>query len=666
MVDLEFIFSHKGPLARSVQGYREREQQLGMAKAVLEAVDSGEVLVAEAGTGTGKTFAYLVPAMLAGGKVILSTGTKTLQDQLYQRDIPTVRAALQLSLDVAILKGRANYVCHYYLERAQEEGRFITREDVHYLALVKRFAQHSSTGDRGELTEVPEDAGVWQQVTSTRENCLGSDCPHHKECFVMEARRRALAADLVVVNHHLFFADVVLRDEGVAELLPNCNTVIFDEAHQLRDTATVFFGQTVSTSQMIDLARDAKMEAAAGAKDFAPLPRAAAALDKAARDLRLQVAGDSGRRSAQLLDESRSFQDALTEAVAALQDLQTMLEAQAERSEGLALCLERAANLAEAVAAWRQAHDGELVRWSEVFASSLQLHSSPLSVAETFRRQMEGRRRGWIFTSATLSVKGNFSHFQHGLGLESARCQAWDSPFDYEAQGLLYVPVSMPNPNSELYVDAVVEAVLPVIMASGGRAFLLFTSLRAMRAVHALLTERFAREGLHYPLLLQGQGAKSELLERFRRLGNAVLVASQSFWEGVDVRGDALSVVMIDRLPFAPPDDPVVAARVRHMSEQGRDAFMDYQVPEAVIALKQGAGRLIRDETDRGVLMICDTRLVTRPYGRRMWQSLPAMRRTRLLSEVEAFFAVQPQPDRRSQPSPGSSADLPVEDPRPQ
>lgn len=642
MVDLDFIFSQNGALARAVPGYRQRGQQVEMARAVLEAIQSGEALVAEAGTGTGKTFAYLVPAMLAGGKVILSTGTKTLQDQLFKRDIPTVRAALQLSLDVALLKGRANYVCHYYLARAEEEGRFVSREDVHYLGLVRRFARASKTGDRGELTDVPEDAGVWQQVTSTRENCLGSDCPHHQECFVLEARRRALAADLVVVNHHLFFADVVLRDEGVAELLPNCDTVIFDEAHQLRDTATVFFGESVSTSQMIDLARDVKMEAAASAKDFAPLPRAAAALDKAARDLRLQVTGDGGRRSARQFDGSPNFQEALGEAMASLGDLHGALEAQAERSEGLAHCLDRTAALREALVAWRDADCAERVRWGEVFASSLQLHSSPLSVADTFRKQMEGRRRAWIFTSATLSVKGNFAHYQHGLGLEGARCQSWDSPFDYERQGLLYVPEAMPNPNTETFVEAVVEAVLPVIKASGGRAFLLFTSLRAMRAAHALLGERFAQEGLHYPLLLQGQGAKSELLERFRRLGNAVLVASQSFWEGVDVRGDALSVVMIDRLPFAPPDDPVVAARVRHMTDQGRDAFMEYQVPEAVIALKQGAGRLIRDETDRGVLMICDTRLVSKAYGRRMWQSLPAMRRTRVLADVEAFFAGEP------------------------
>ncbi len=641
MIDLDFIFSKKGSLARSIGGFRLRAQQVEMAKAVLHAIENSETLIAEAGTGTGKTFAYLVPALLAGGKVILSTGTKTLQDQLFNRDVPTVRAALQASVSVALLKGRANYVCHYYLARAEEEGRFVNRADVHYVKLIRRFADHSTTGDRGELTDVPEDATVWQQVTSTRENCLGGDCPHYKHCFVMEARKRALAADLVVVNHHLFFADVVLRDEGVAELLPNCNTVIFDEAHQLRDTASVFFGTTVSTSQVIELARDAKMEAAAAAKDYAPLPKAVAAADKAARDLRLSVIGDCGRRTARQLDEDAAFKDALGAMAAALEALRAQLEKQAERSEGLGNCLVRVVELVAAIDDWRLAQSKEVVRWGEVFAQSLQLHSTPLSVAGIFRRQLEGRRRAWIFTSATLSVKGNFTHYQTGLGLEEAKCHTWDSPFDYPSQGLLYVPNEMPNPNSEHYISAVVDAVLPVIQASRGRAFLLFTSLRAMREVHARLVERFTENRWDFPLLLQGQGSKSELLERFRKLGNAVLVASQSFWEGVDVRGEALSVVMIDRLPFAPPDDPVVAARVKHLTEQGRNAFMEYQVPEAVIALKQGAGRLIRDETDRGVLMICDTRLVLKPYGRRMWQSLPGMRRTRLIADVEAFFATQ-------------------------
>ena len=455
----------------------------------------------------------------------------------------------------------------------------------------------------------------------------------------MEARKRALAADVVVVNHHLFFADLALRDEGLAELLPACNTVILDEAHQLPDVATLFFGESVSTSQLIELARDTRGEASQAAKDFPALPDAAGALDRAARDLRIAAGDEAGRFPAQQVELRREFGlrlDALGEKLAALGAL---LAAQAERSEGLQSCSQRCQELAARLQRWRSGDRNDQVRWVEVFQQPLQLNTTPLIIADLFRSRVEGAARAWIFTSATLAVKGDFSHYRQQMGLEQARAEAWDSPFDYPSQALLYVPQRMPGPNTAAYTGAVVDAVLPVLAASGGRAFLLFTSLRAMREAHALLAERFAQLGVAFPLLLQGESPRSELLERFRRLGNAVLLASQSFWEGVDVRGEALSLVMIDRLPFAPPDDPVLAARIGRMVADGRNAFMEYQLPEAVITLKQGAGRLIRDETDRGVLMICDTRLVDRPYGRRIWQSLPAMTRTRALKEVVAFFA---------------------------
>jgi ATP-dependent DNA helicase DinG len=639
MNDLEVLFSETGPLARAIPGYKLRRQQLEMAAAVAEAIESRGRFIAEAGTGTGKTFSYLVPALLSGGKVIISTGTKTLQDQLFNRDIPTVRSALRAPVTVALLKGRANYVCHYHLERQAADGRFVSRADVGYLQAVQRYARTSKTGDRSGLSEVPEDATIWPQVTSTRENCLGSECPRYKDCFVMEARKQALAADVVVVNHHLFFADLMLRDEGVTELLPACNTVIFDEAHQLPDTASLFFGQAVSTAQLVELARDTRMEAAAGAKDFAALPEAAAAMDRAARDLRLAIGDEGGRQTAKALEGRLAFQQALDRLVEKLGALGALLEFQADRTEGLASCLRRAHELAARIEQWRKAADTETVRWVEVFQTSLQLNATPLSIAEIVRRQVTDSARAWIFTSATLSVRGDFSHYQSEMGLEEARTAAWDSPFDFQAQALLYVPEPMPGPNSDGYTRAVVEAALPVIGASRGRAFLLFTSLRAMREAYQLLQEGFTQRGYGYPLLLQGEGPRSELLERFRRLGNAVLVASQSFWEGVDVRGEALSLVMIDRLPFQPPDDPVLAARIDKINGEGRNAFMEYQVPQAVITLKQGAGRLIRDETDRGVLMICDARIVTKPYGRRIWQSLPAMARTRSLDDVVAFFA---------------------------
>ncbi|MEW6313343.1 MAG: ATP-dependent DNA helicase [Pseudomonadota bacterium] len=636
--DLAEIFSAAGALAHAVDGFRPRQSQLEMAQAIAEAVRDNSVLVAEAGTGTGKTFAYLVPALLSGGKVIVSTGTKTLQDQLYNRDIPTVRAALKAPVTVALLKGRANYVCHYHLERARSDGRFLNREDVKYLHRIVSYAETSKSGDKSGLSDVPESAGIWSYVTSTRENCLGSECSHHKSCFVLEARKQALAADVVVVNHHLFFADVMLRDEGVSELLPACNTVIFDEAHQLPETASLFFGESVSTSQLLELARDTRLEAAAGAKDFAALPDAAVALDKAARDLRLAIKDDSGRLSLAALQRYSGFDAALSQVCDKLEALAGLLEFQAERSEGLENCWQRSTALLAAIRNWQESDAVGMVRWLEVFSHALQLNATPLSIAEIFHKQIAGQVRAWIFTSATLSVKKDFSHYCGEMGLGDARAVSWDSPFDYDRQALLYVPQSMPEPNTPDYTAAVVSNALPLLRASGGRAFLLFTSLRAMRGAHALLQEAFEREELDFPLLLQGEGSRSELLERFRRLGNAVLVASQSFWEGVDVRGDALSLVVIDKLPFAPPDDPVLAARIEQINKQGRNAFMEYQLPHAVIALKQGAGRLIRDEADRGVLMICDPRLISKPYGRRIWQSLPSFRRTRELAEAERFF----------------------------
>ncbi len=638
MQDLDSIFSEQGPLAQSIAGYRFRTQQFEMAQAVAAAIKTNDILVAEAGTGTGKTLAYLVPALLAGGKVILSTGTKTLQDQLFNRDIPAVRAALKTSVTVTMLKGRANYVCHYHLERAASEGRFMNRDDAKYLPMIISYARNSTTGDKGGLSDVPENASIWPYVTSTRENCLGQECPYHKECFVLEARKKAQESDVVVVNHHLFFADVMLRDEGVAELLPACNTVIFDEAHQLPETASLFFGENISTSQLLELARDAVLEAAASAKDFAALPESADKMDKAARDLRLVIQEDSGRFPMHAIARMVGFDDALNALIVRLDGLMHVLKSQAERSPGLESCWQRSVELLSKTKRWRDDTDNGYVRWVEAFSHSLQLNATPLSIAEIFQKQIDGNARAWIFTSATLAVKKDFGHYRGEMGLVEAKTGCWDSPFDYEAQALLYVPKNLPEPNTRDYTKAVVEAALQVIRASRGRAFCLFTSLRAMKEAHGLIKETFEAEGLDYPLLIQGEGSRTELLERFRKLGNAVLLGSQSFWEGVDVRGEALSLVIIDKLPFAPPDDPVLAARIEQINKEGRNAFMEYQLPHTIITLKQGAGRLIRDETDRGVLMICDPRLLSKSYGRKIWQSLPPMKRTRDLDEVTQFF----------------------------
>ncbi len=635
--EVAHFFSEHSPLATEVSSFRPRAQQREMAMAVADAIEHNAILVAEAGTGTGKTFAYLVPALLNGGKVIISTGTKNLQDQLFQKDLPMVRDALKAPVTIALLKGRANYVCHYHLERALNDGRFASREDIRHLAKIKKYAKISDTGDKSFVPDVPENAPIWLQVTSTRDNCLGQECPNHKECFVLHARSEAMKADIVVVNHHLFFADVMLRDEGVAELLPACNTVIFDEAHQLPETASLFFGENLSTSQLLDLAQDARIEALTSAKDFAPLPKACDELDKAARDLRL-VFKKEGRMPAAATANFKTFSPALKQLVEKLGALSTMLEKQAERSEGLENCWQRAQNFSQQLMQWQEDMDDTRVRWLEVFHHTLQLNSTPLSIAEIFEKQIGGSARAWIFTSATLAVKQDFSHYQSEMGLMKARTACWDSPFNYQEQALLYVPKNLPEPNSEGYTEAVVEAALPMIEASRGRAFLLFTSLRAMQRAYEILQTEFESRGLTYPLLLQGEESRNELLTRFREHGNAVLLGSQSFWEGVDVRGEALSLVIIDKLPFAPPDDPVLAARIEQITRQGRNAFMEYQLPRAIITLKQGAGRLIRDENDRGVLMICDPRIITKQYGKRIWQSLPPMKRTREQAEAIAFF----------------------------
>ena len=644
---LAAIFREGGTLAHSLSGFRFRPQQLAMAEAVARAIVNRGQLVAEAGTGTGKTFAYLVPALLYGGKVIVSTGTKTLQDQLFERDLPMVRDALAVPVTVALLKGRANYVCHHHLERASHEDRLPSRDDARYLPKIIAFARASQRGDRAELADVPEHASIWPLVTSTRDNCLGQNCAYHGDCFVLKARKEALEADIVVVNHHLFFADIVLRDEGVSELLPNCNTVILDEAHQLPDTATLFFGEQVGAGQLAELARDAEIAARATARDVPNLPDSAAELTPAVRKLRLAAGELPGKIARDAIVQRPDFAEALDGLAAALDRLAAELGHFAERGEELAQVARRALDASRQVARWRDgsAPDGangeppqDWIRWIDITPNGFQLQASPLSIAPLFRRQLEGSARAWIFTSATLAVGRDFSHYTGQMGLEEAQTGAWDSPFDYPHQGLLYVPRNLPAPNSPEHTDAVVDAALPLLEASGGRAFLLFTSLRALTRARERIAAAFARDGHTFPLLVQGEGSRSELLVRFRELGNAVLLGSASFWEGVDVPGDALTLVVIDKLPFAPPDDPLLAARLDRLKAEGGNPFMAWQLPQAAISLKQGAGRLIRTETDRGVLAICDPRLIDKPYGKRIWQSLPPMRRTRDEDDAVGFL----------------------------
>ncbi|EGF32707.1 DinG family ATP-dependent helicase YoaA [Oxalobacteraceae bacterium IMCC9480] len=650
--DVERLFGEGGALSQAVRGFRSRHAQTEMAKAIGNAIAGQETLIAEAGTGTGKTFAYLVPALLWGGKVIISTGTKNLQDQLFSRDIPTVRKALNAPVSVALLKGRSNYLCHFHLERTQQNGRMTSRDDIGNLREISRFMKTTSTGDKSELSRVPENAMIWNLVTSTRDTCMGAECQYYQDCFVMKARKEAQQADVVVVNHHLFFADVALKETGMAELLPSANTIIFDEAHQLPDTATLFFGETISTSQIIELCRDVQAEGLSHARDGADWARVVAPVDKAARDLRLSFPQDVMRLAVSQIAPSSAFFPALVTLQTELQAMVAVLEKQAERAETIELCRVRTIELGNQLAAWVVATDAaatvpdtdqENVLWVEAFSNSLQLHQTPLSIAPIFSKQREGSPRAWIFTSATLAVKKDFYHFTDQMGLADVTARSWPSPFDYEQQGLLYVPHNMPQPNSPDYTDAVIDAALPIIEAAGGRTFLLCTTLRAVSRAAERLRDEFARRNLPFPLMVQGEAGRNELLDRFRAAGNAVLIGSQSFWEGVDVRGDALSLVIIDKLPFSPPDDPVLAARIAALERKGRNGFIHHQLPEAIINLKQGAGRLIRDESDRGVLMLCDPRLLSKPYGKRIWQSLPAFKRTRERDAVLSFFAGAPK-----------------------
>lgn len=643
MPDLKHLFSPDGPCAAVLPGWRTRPQQLAMAEAVERAIANNGVLLAEAGTGTGKTLAYLIPALLSGGKVVISTGTKALQDQLFHRDLPAARRALKSPVKVALLKGRANYVCHHHLQRNLADGRFTQRDDAAWLQKIARFAETSSSGDRAEAEGIPEDANAWQYAVSSRDTCLGSECSHFKECFVMAARKAALDAEVVVVNHHLFFADLWLKDEGVAELLPACNTVILDEAHQLAETAAQFFGETLSTAQLLDLAGDTKRLAAVKAGDFPALRRAAEDLAKATRDLRLAFPQSPLKATAVELGRFEKWPDALTALSAALDQTTKLLESQAERDADLKNCFDRVLGVQAVLASWQCADDPDTprVRWLETTLSSLLLHATPLSVGAMFGARLTERAQAWILTSATLAVGGDFTHLKTRLGIEDAETLCVDSPFDYPRQGVLYVPQGLPAPNTPDFTEAVVEAALPVLEISQGRAFILFTSLRALDKARELLAAAFKFRGWKFPLLVQGEAPKNELLTRFQQVGNAVLLGSQSFWEGVNMPGDVLSVVIIDKLPFQPPDDPVVAARIAQTERNGGKPFMDYQLPHAAISLKQGAGRLIRTETDRGVLMICDTRLADKPYGRLLLNALPAMTRTRKLEVVERFFAAE-------------------------
>jgi ATP-dependent DNA helicase DinG len=604
-----------------------------MAAAVAEAIAASETLICEAGTGTGKTYAYLVPALLSGRKVLISTGTRNLQDQLFHRDLPVIRDLLKIPARSALLKGRSNYLCIHRLGNALQDARTANPELRQQVLAVRDWATVTRSGDIAELA-LADDAPVWPAVTSTSDNCLGQECPEWERCHLVEARRRAQQADLVIINHHLLCADLSLKHEGFGEILPGADCFLIDEAHQLPEVASSFFGVAVSGRQLIDLARDTEVEYHREAGDAPELVERAARLRRAAHDLRLALGQEARRAPWQELAANGTATRALAELQARLADLRDGLEAMEGRGKGLDSCLARSTDLGERLVVLADQGDPDGIRWFETQGQGLRLHLTPLEVAGIFQSQRERHQAAWIFTSATLAVGESFKHFAGQLGIVGARSERWDSPFDYPRQALLYLPRDMPDPSSPGFVTAVAELSARVLAHSRGRAFLLFTSHRALRDAGAYLEGR-----IDYPMLVQGSAPRAELLERFRSLGNAVLLGTASFWEGVDVRGEALSCVVIDKLPFASPGDPVLAARIDALRQRGGSPFLDFQLPQAVITLKQGAGRLIRDVSDRGVLVVCDPRLLSRSYGKAFFDSLPPMARTRDLGEVERFFA---------------------------
>lgn len=623
-------FGPDGRLEAALEGFQARAPQQALANAVAEALAEREVLVAEAGTGTGKTYAYLLPVLLDAGRAIVSTGTKHLQDQLFHRDLPALQAAIGRPRDIALLKGRANYLCRHRLDLALEDTR--SRHDRAQLEHVRRWADGSRSGDLVELAALPENSPLRPRIVSTTENCLGQQCPQFSDCFVLKARRRAQEADVVVVNHHLLLADMVLKEEGFGEILPGADAVIVDEAHQLPELAAQYFGARVSSRQLQGIARDATMEALQIAADQETVASLATALEHAVADFVIANGEGDARQAWQELCANRDIERALDNLGAKLMDLADALDALAERSRGLESCRDRAA---QALATLDSLHSDApgMIRWAEIGRRHFILHTTPIDPAERIAAQVYGRKAAWIFTSATLSVNNSLAHFTRRMGLDEPRELLLESPFDYPNNAVLYVPRGMPEANTPGYTRAVVAQALPLLRASRGRAFLLFTSHRAMQEAAALL-----REQIPWPMLVQGDMPRSRLLARFRELGDAVLLGTASFWEGVDVRGPALSLVVIDKLPFASPDDPVLQARLAAVREAGGNPFFDHQVPQAVIGLKQGVGRLIRDVDDRGVMAICDPRLFGKPYGRIFLASLPPMRVTRDAAETLRFL----------------------------
>ena len=656
-------FQPMGVLARATDLFQPRPGQTDMALAVADVVAHGGSLVVEAGTGVGKTFAYLVPALLSGERVLLSTATKALQDQLFARDLPRLVQALNLPVRLALLKGRSSYLCTHRMEMARQGSSLPDRTMVHLLAKVETWSHATQTGDLAELPGLDERSPLIPLITSNRDNCLGSQCPKFKTCHVNAARREALGADVVVINHHLFFADMAVRETGMAELLPSVRVVIFDEAHQLNETGVQFLGHQLGTAQLLDLTRDMLATGLQLARGLADWQGASSTLERATRELRLVAGKRPGAQKLRWTGEapegihpeawSLALQDLGAACVQALRALETV----SELAPDFVRMFERVADIAQQVDAFLKPCAAEAVRWVDISASQVRLMEAPLDIAQSVRDKLmaskptpaeapnshaDERARAWVFTSATLGDDDRLSWFTEPCGLESAKVLRVGSPFDYPNQASVYVPRHVVRPNDPAHSAQVAQLASDAVRRLGGRTLVLTTTLRALRAIGELMKQHLEGSGIE--VLVQGEWPKRHLMARFREgaqagEGGCVLVASATFWEGFDVPGDALQLVVIDKLPFPPPNDPLVEARSKRLESQGRSAFNDYFVPEAVVALKQGAGRLIRRETDQGMLILCDNRLVTTGYGKRLLAALPAMRR--LDSDDQLFQALE-------------------------
>jgi ATP-dependent DNA helicase DinG len=627
--------SPDGALSAALKGFHAREAQLQLTEAIARAVDEQSLLVAEAGTGTGKTFAYLIPGLLSGKRVIISTATKTLQDQLFQKDLPLLIKALGLSVSVQNLKGRSNYICRHRVNLHASEGRLPAMRQISDIHLLKEKMPQLVEGERGEVPEIKEDSDAWPYLTSTRENCLGSECPEHARCYLMKARKRALEADVVVINHHLFFADSRLKNEGFGELLPGTNLIVFDEAHQLADIAGDFYADRLGTRQFLDLIDDTIKEWPADDLQYQPLKNIRLQSELLFDKMLTALEGEAERFPWLRLKNHARFKDLWQEWAELKDQLASSLnEDQVDDNAGIKSCRERFLQIDKIMTMFSQEEkDTKKIRWVERHKYTLVFHASPYEIKTEFSQLIKQLQAATVFTSATLTMAGRFDCFTEPLGLSDAETLLLPSPFDYMNQALLYLPRSLPDPKDRLYNYALLKQVAPIIRAFGGRCFFLFTSHRALREVAELI-----HQYIDFPVLVQGEESKSILLARFRQYGNAVLLGTASFWEGVDVKGDALSCVIIDKLPFASPVDPVIRAKMDYLKSKGISSFDELTLPNAVIALKQGVGRLIRDEQDSGLLVIADPRLTSREYGRLILASLPKLPKTRDRAVVLRFI----------------------------